>query len=248
MENDKFERVIVENVSKRFRIGACRSKGVLERFVSIFSGREHQKEIFALKNVSFNVKSGEILGIIGKNGSGKSTLLRVIAGIYKSDSGYVNTNGKIISLINLGFGFQWRLTMRDNIFLCCSLFDVGTEDIKNKFDSIVKFAGLEEFVDTKLYQFSNGMLQRLAFSIAIHCRPEILILDEVFEVGDEEFREKSSRKIIDIAKNGGSVIYVSHDMGMIKRYCDRVILMVDGKIAFEGKPNIAINKMLIKTR
>ncbi len=226
----KMRRINVDNVSKKFKIGFRKHQSALARAVSFFSGKEPQKEIWALKNVSFFVRSGEVVGVIGPNGSGKSTLLRVIAGIYSPDNGKVITNGKIISLINLDIGLQPRLTMRDNIFLCCALFDLGKEEIKKRFNSIIKFAELENFIDTKLYQFSSGMLQRLAFSIAIHCNPEILILDEVFEVGDESFRMKSAKKIKELVKKGAAVLFVSHNPYLIKTYCSRVIKFDKGKL------------------
>lgn len=232
----KTKRILVENVSKKFKIGFRRRQGTLARIISLFSGRESKKEITALKDLSISFNAGELIGIIGANGCGKSTLLRVIAGIYRPDSGKIKINGKIISLINLGAGMQERLSMRDNIFLCCSLFDLGRDLIKKRFDSIVHFAELEEYVDTKLYQFSEGMKQRLAFAIAMHCNPEILILDEVFEVGDEEFRKKSQSKIEDIIARGATVILVSHDLSIIRKHCDTAILMDKGNILASGNP------------
>ena len=243
MKGRKGDRIIVKNVSKKFRIGR-KPQSSLARFISIFSGKEPKKNFLALKNVSFNVEKGEILGLIGDNGSGKSSLLRIIAGIYDSDEGSIYTDGKIISLINLFIGLQERLTMRDNIYMCCSLFGLYREDIGKRFYSIVEFAELESFLNTKLYQFSDGMLQRLAFSIAIHCDPEILLIDEVFEVGDEEFREKSSRRIREIVRNGGSVILISHDMNMIRKYCDRALWLDDGKIKEIGRPKEIIGGYL----
>ena len=225
------KRIIVKDVSKKFRIGFKKSQSALARAIYLFSGKEPQKEISVLKNISFSADEGEILGIIGPNGSGKSTLLRIIVGVYFPDNGKVIMNGKVVSLINLNIGLQQRLTMSDNIFLCCALFDLGRKDIKKRFNSIIKFAELENFVDTKLYQFSNGMMQRLAFSIAMHCNPEILILDEVFEVGDEEFKIKSAKKIREFAEKGGAVLLVSHDMGLIKKYCNRVLFLKEGRIA-----------------
>jgi len=150
--------------------------------------------------------------------------------VYQPDCGNVFTRGKIISLINLNIGMQERLTMKDNIYLVSSLFGISREIIKKRFDLIVKFADLEEFVNTKLYQFSNGMLQRLAFSIAIHSNPKILLLDEVFAVGDEDFRKKSAERIQELVKGGASVILVSHELWMIEKYCGRVIWMKDGRI------------------
>ncbi|MGV8152510.1 MAG: ABC transporter ATP-binding protein [Candidatus Nanoarchaeia archaeon] len=207
---------------------------------AIFS-REAKKEIFVLDGVSFSVKKGEIFGIIGKNGSGKSTLLRILSGIYIG-KGEVHLEGKLVSLIGLGAGMQDRLTARENIFLVGSLFGMGQKDIQEKFSSIIEFAELEEFVDTKLYQFSSGMLQRLAFSIAIHTNPDILLLDEVFEVGDEEFKKKSSEKIKELAKCGASVVFVSHELERIEKYCDRVLWLDKGKIKIIGKPRQVVKR------
>jgi ABC-type polysaccharide/polyol phosphate transport system ATPase subunit len=234
------ERIIVKNAYKVFMIGQ-KSESFLSKFTGILSGRESKKNKNVLNNVSLNVCSGEIIGIIGKNGSGKSTLLRVIAGIYDS-GGEIITNGKVVSLIGLDIGMQHRLTMRDNIYLCCSLFGLTRKEIDIRFDDIVRFCELESFVETKLYQFSSGMLQRLAFSIAINCNPDILLLDEVFEVGDEDFRKKSATKIRELVKEGASVILVSHDLQMIQKYCDQVIWMDKGKLRKEGKPKEIINE------
>jgi len=231
---EKIKRIVLQNISKKFKIGFKKRQGILAKIISLLSGREPKKEIVCLDNLLLTVNSGEIIGLIGANGSGKSTLLRVIAGIYKHDAGRVLTRGKIISLINLNIGLQERLSMRDNIYLCCSLFGLGRDTIKRNMASIAEFAELDDYIDTKLYQFSSGMLQRLAFSIAMHCNPEILLLDEVFEVGDEDFRKKSAEKIKEIVKNGASVILVSHELDMIKKHCDKVIWLDNGSVKKEG--------------
>ena len=228
------ERIIVDNLMKKFKIGFRKKRGTLSRFLSFFSGNEPKKVIWALKGVSFRIKSGEIVGIIGKNGSGKSTLLRLISGIYKQEKGFIKNYGKLVPIINLNAGMQGRLSMRDNIYLVGSLFGLSKREIARKFDLIVKFSDLKNFVDTKLYQFSEGMLQRLAFSIAIYSNPDILLLDEVFEIGDDEFKKKSAGKIKELVKNGASVILISHELWMIEKYCDRVIWMDDGKIIKDG--------------
>jgi len=227
---EKIKRVNINNISKKFMIGRNNNLGALERFLSLFSGREPKKLIYALKNVSFNAHSGEIVGLIGDNGSGKSTLLRIIAGVYYPDGGEVAINGKVVSLINLTVGLKERLTMRENIFLVASLFGTSHAEIKKRFDEVVKFSELGDFVNTKIYQFSAGMLQRLAFSIAIYSNPNILLLDEVFEVGDEDFKKRSANRIKEMVKNGVCVFLASHDMEMVTKYCDRVIRMEKGEI------------------
>ena len=208
----------------------------------IFSSRGQKREIIVLNNLSIVICPGEIVGIIGENGSGKSTLLRIIAGIFKADRGSAEINGKIVSLINLGVGLKERLTMRDNIFLMGSLFGLSYGEIKSRFDSVVEFSELKEFIDTKIYQFSAGMIQRLIFSIAIYSSPDILLLDEVFEVGDESFRKKSAEKIKELVKNDKiSVLLVSHDLEMVEKYCDKVLLLRKGQIIEEGNPRDVVN-------
>lgn len=236
------KKIIVDNISKKFSIGFKKDQGALARFISLFSGVEPKRTIWALKEISFSVDEGEIVGIVGENGSGKSTLLRIIAGIYDKDSGEVKTEGKIISLINLNIGLRDRLTMEDNIYLCCGLFGLSERDTKRRFNSIVEFSELIDFVNTKIYQFSEGMKQRFTFSIAAYCDPDILLLDEVFEIGDKDFKIKSANKIKEFVKGGTTVLLVSHSLDMIERYCDRVIWMDSGRIIKEGKPKEIIEE------
>jgi len=169
--------------------------------------------------------------------------LRILAGIYPNYQGSKKIIGKIIPLIDLGRGLNERLTMTENIFLLGSFFGLSQKEIKKKINSIIKLTDLQKFVNTKLYQFSNGMKTRLAFSIAMHCGPDILLLDEVFAVGDENFRLTSAEKIKRIVKKGGSVIFVSHELQMIEKYCDRVIIMDKGRIIALGKPREMIEKL-----
>lgn len=229
-------KISLNNIRKGFKIGFKKKQSTLSRVGTLVMAREVKKEIIVLHNISLDVSAGEILGIIGKNGSGKSTLLRIIADIYKPDSGSVVSHGKVISLINLGTGLKERLTMKENIFLVGSLFGMNQKEISERLDSIVDFSELKEFLHTKIYQFSAGMLQRLAFSIAIHSEPDILLLDEVFEVGDEIFRRNSAKKIQELVKSGLAVIFVTHDLDMIRKQCHRVIWLENGKIHMSGKP------------
>jgi len=231
------ERIIINNISKRFKIGFKKNQTGLARFVSLFSGREPKRTIWALKDISFKANEGEIIGIIGDNGSGKTTLLSIIAHIYKQDEGSIATNGKIVPLINLGAGMQWRLTAKENIYLCSSLLGLSQKEIEKRFDSIIEFAELEEFVNTKLHQFSMGMMQRLAFSIGIHCNPEILLLDEVFEVGDESFKKKSSEHIKKLANQGATILLVTHELDIIQKHCSGAILLDKGHLINQGSPS-----------
>lgn len=244
--NMQEKKIILENISKKFKIGFRKRQSTLYGLMSFVSGRESKKIIHALRDISFTVNSGEIVGIVGDNGSGKSTLLRVVAGIYKQDRGSLKIKGKIISLLNLVAGLKDKLTMRENIYLCSSLFGLSQKEIKKRFNYIVGFSELEIFTDTKIYQFSEGMKQRLSFSIAVYCDPDILLLDEVFEVGDKNFKEKSSSWIKNFAKNGGSVLLVSHDVSLIKEYCSRCIMMSNGKIIKMGSPAEVIKCLEIK--
>ena len=233
-KSEKTKKISMEGISKRFKIGFRKRDGFLRKIIGMVSGREPKRIIKALDNVSVSVYGGEVLGIVGENGGGKSTLLRIMAGIYKADSGRGFVRGKVVSLLNLGAGLKTRLSMRDNIFLVGSLFGLSKKEIKRSFKSIVGFSDLGGFEDTKLYQFSEGMKERLAFSITIHCKPDILLLDEVFAVGDEEFRVKSAEKIKHLASSGAAVVFVSHELWMIEKFCDRVIWIEGGKIKKRG--------------
>jgi len=229
------EPIIVKNISKKFNIGFKKNQGVLGRFFSFFSGREPKREIWAVKDVSFTVNKGEIAAIIGPNGSGKSTLLRLIGGIYSSDKGTIKTIGRTISLIGLGPMLNDRLTLKDNIFLCCAFFGLDQKSIKNQFNPIIKFAELEKFINTKIYQFSDGMKARLVFSIAMHCDPEVLLLDEVFAVGDENFSHKSIDMFRKLLKKNTTILLTTHSLDTIEEYlgrsCDKIIRMENGRIA-----------------
>ncbi len=227
---NKMKKIIIKNISKSFNIGTEKKQSALATILTTVSSRESKKRFKVLDDVSLEIVKGDIIGITGSNGSGKSTLLRIIAGIYTPESGTLEVRGKIISIINLGVGLIERLPMRDNIFIVGSLFGMSKKLIKEKFESIIDFSGLHKFVGTKIYQFSAGMIQRLAFSIAIHADPDILLLDEVFEVGDESFKRQSGDKIRQMASEGMAVVVVSHDMDIIGRYCKRVITMDNGRI------------------
>lgn len=223
-------RISIKDVSKTFSIGVRKKQSILARALSTISGREPKRTIKVLDGINLKAKPGESLGIIGDNGSGKSTLLRIIAGIYEKDSGTVETRGKVIPLINLNAGLKERLTMEDNIMLYSAFFGVAPNVQKRRFDAIVTFSELDDFTETKVYQFSEGMKQRLAFSIAVHCDPEILLLDEIFEIGDEGFRKKSAGKIREMLEKGATVLLVSHDMELVEKECDRVVWIDRGLV------------------
>ncbi len=233
------KRISVEDVSKSFRIGYRGERGALAKLVSLFTGKEEKKRQEVLRGVSFEARAGEIVGIIGKNGSGKSTLLRIIAGIYKQDSGTIATEGKLLYLSGFGQGLKPKLTMEENIYLIGSIMGLRRRDIRERFDEIVRFSGLAEYVHTKIYQFSTGMVTRLNFSIGIHCleyhKPDILLIDEVLEAGgDVDFQKQAGDKMEEFIRGGATVILVSHNLADIRKYCSRLVLLERGKVASEG--------------
>jgi ABC-type polysaccharide/polyol phosphate transport system ATPase subunit len=194
-------QLIVKNLFKKLKISNRERIGLLASIIGLGKKNDRGFSII-IDDISLSVSSGEFLAIIGKNASGKSTLLRTLAGIYCKDSGIINNHGKIVSLIELEVGFKLRLTMADNIYLCGALFGLTRKEIKKKFNDIVEFSELDKFVNTKLYKFSQGMEERLSFSIAVNCNPEILLLDELFNVADEKFKNKAIGKLNVMAKNG----------------------------------------------
>jgi ABC-type polysaccharide/polyol phosphate transport system ATPase subunit len=243
-------RVIVDNLSKEFNIGYKQKESALSAVLKIFPRSLPKKILVALKDVSFNANSGEIVGLIGRNGSGKSTLLRIIAGIYQPTIGNAKTIGKTIYLTGLGQGMVPQLTMRENVFLMGSILGLGQKDIKEKFNEIVNVSGLNDFVDVKVSQFSSGMTTRLNFSLMINSlkyhNPDVILLDEVFGAGgDIDFQKKGIEKMEELIKGGASVIMASHDLGIIKKYCHKVILLEKGKAIFYGDPEEVIRKYLL---
>ena len=191
----------------------------------------------ALDGVTFAVEEGEFFGIIGPNGSGKSTLLKILAGIYRGDSGHVAVHGKLSPFIELGVGFNDELSGADNVRINGTLLGLTVAEIDDRFADIVAFSGLERFIDQKLKNYSSGMRVRLAYSIAIQAEFEILLLDEVLAVGDQEFQEKCFETLEAIRAQGKTIVFVSHDLGAVREHCDRALLLLDGCVAALGKPD-----------
>lgn len=216
-----------------------RTKNALARR-SIIPGHTFE-EIWALRDVTFDVQPGEIVGIIGRNGAGKSTLLKLLSGITEPSAGRVTTRGRVASLLEVGTGFHPELTGRENIFLNGAILGMTRADIRKRFDEIVAFSEVEKFLDTPVKRFSSGMYVRLAFSVAAHLEPDILIIDEVLAVGDAQFQKKSLGKIGAVtSQEGRTVLFVSHQMGMITSLCQRALLLEHGRLAFEGAPADAV--------
>ena len=226
----------VKHVKKSFKLPTDKSWGLKMAIISRFEGIKGYTKQEVLKDVNFNVKSGEFLGIVGRNGSGKSTLLKILSHIYVPDSGEVKVNGKLVPFIELGVGFNPELTGKENVYLNGAMLGFSNREMDEMYDDIVSFAELEPFMYQKLKNYSSGMQVRLAFSIAIRARGDILILDEVLAVGDAAFQEKCNDYFKSL-KNKQTIILVTHDMENVKRFCDRAILLEDGKVIKDGKPD-----------
>lgn len=221
----------VENVSKSFKLPHEKHTSVKGALVGLFNSNRSFETHKVLKDISFEVKKGEFFGIVGRNGSGKSTLLKLLAGIYTPDSGHIQVNGKLTPFIELGVGFSPELTGRENVFLNGALLGFNRKEMDAMYDEIVEFAELEKFMDQKLKNYSSGMQVRLAFSIAIRANTEILVLDEVLAVGDEAFQRKCYEYFNTLRQDKKTVILVTHSMDAVKSYCNKAILIEDGKIA-----------------
>ena len=230
----------VENLSKKYTIGTKVSGSLRETIVHKWNSlsnktNSNNEEFWALKDISFEVKQGEVLGIIGKNGAGKSTLLKVLSRITEPTSGRFVMNGRVSSLLEVGTGFHPELTGRENIYLNGTILGMTRKEVKQKFDEIVDFSGVEKFIDTPVKHYSSGMYVRLAFAVAAHLEPEILIIDEVLAVGDAEFQKKCLGKMDSVAKEGRTVLFVSHNMGAIKQLCNCGLLIQNGIIIKNGE-------------
>lgn len=227
--------VEVENVSMRFNLGIEKGFSLKQWFVDIGSGKKHErKDFWALKNVSFKVKKGEVIGFVGSNGAGKSTLLKVVAGVMKPTEGSVKSYGNICPMIELGAGFDPQLTARENIYLNGAIMGYSKEFIESKFDEIVDFSELHDFLDVPVQNFSSGMIARLAFSVATVVEPEILIVDEILSVGDIAFQAKSEQKMLSMISGGTTVLFVSHSIEQIKKMCDTIVWLDHGVVQKVG--------------
>lgn len=227
----------VDNVSMRFNLGIEKNFSLKLFFINLFKPRkkkEKKTDFWALKDVSFEVRRGEVVGFIGSNGAGKSTMLKVIAGVMKPTKGKVEVHGNICPMIELGAGFDMDLTARENIFLNGAVLGYSKKFIEEKFDEIVEFSELKDFLDVPVRNFSSGMTARLAFSIATVVDPEILIVDEILSVGDMAFQAKSEAKMRSMIGGGTTVLYVSHSINSIKSICDKAVWLDHGKVIKMG--------------
>lgn len=228
------EMIKVNNMSMRFRINSDRIQSLKEFVTTFLSRKLSYNDFWALQDVSFSIKKGEILGIIGRNGSGKSTLFKIIAGIMKPTSGSVMVNGNIVPMLELGSGFDPDLTGRENIFLNGAILGYTKNFLESKYDEILAFSELGQFINSPIRNYSSGMMMRLAFSIATVVQPEILIVDEILAVGDEAFQQKSRARMMELMSGGTTVLFVSHTISLIREMCDRVMWLEKGSIRMLG--------------
>ena len=239
MENETM--IKVNSVSMKFNLGIEKGFSLKQFFIDILKPRKKKKkkksDFWALSDVEFDIKKGEVVGFVGSNGAGKSTLLKVVAGVMKPTKGKVDIYGNICPMIELGAGFDMELTARENIYLNGAVLGYSKKFLDEKFNEIVEFSELKEFLDVPVRNFSSGMVARLAFSVATIVDPEILIVDEILSVGDINFQQKSENKMKSMIGGGTTVLYVSHSLDSIKTLCDRVVWLDKGKIQMIGDAN-----------
>lgn len=231
-------QIVVDRVSRRFRVYPKAQRTLKDLFVA--GGRSGARDVEALRDVSLSAEPGEALGLVGRNGSGKSTLLRILSGIIKPSSGRAEVGGRVGSLLELGAGFHPDFTGRENVFLNGSIHGLSRARVRELMDEIVAFAELERFIDLPVRTYSSGMYMRLGFSVAAHIQADVLLLDEVFAVGDEDFQRKCFGKIAEFKQRGGTIVFVSHDAQAVERLCDRAVLLRQGEKVFDGPTREAI--------
>lgn len=224
----------LNNITMKFNMSKDRIEGIKEYFIKLLKRQLLYNEFIALSDISFNVEKGEVLGLLGLNGAGKSTLLKIICGILKPTSGTVSIHGSISPLIELGSGFDRNLTARENVYLYGYILGYTKKYIDSKFDEIIEFAELGDFVDVSIKNFSSGMTARLGFAVATMVRPDILIVDEILSVGDFKFRQKCEKRLSEMMSGGTTVIIVSHSLSQIERLCSKVVWLEGGKIKMMG--------------
>lgn len=248
MENKTKDTVIeVNNVSKSFTVYFDKANSFKERL--LFLGRNKKKtNIEILKNVNLEIKKGEVVGLIGINGSGKSTLLKLMTQIIYPNKGYIKTRGKLTSLLELGAGFHPDFSGRENIYFNASIFGLTKQEIDKRLDDIIKFAELGDFIDNPVRTYSSGMYMRLAFSVAINVDAEILLIDEILSVGDEHFQEKCFKKLEELKEEGKTIVFVTHSLGSVERFCTRAVWLHKGEIKLDGNVEEVIKTYVEETR
>lgn len=235
----------VKNVKKEFYLPHHKNDSLKRAITQIFKKKKKGGDsFFALNGISFNVEKGDFFGVLGRNGSGKSTLLKIISDIYRPTSGSVTHNGKLVSFIELGVGFKAELSGRENVFLNGALLGFSKKEVEAMYDDIVEFAELEQFMDQKLKNYSSGMKVRLAFSVAIRAKADILILDEVLAVGDASFQKKCNDYFMTLKDDKKTVILVTHNMNAVREFCNKAVVIEGGKLVFEGGADAAAERYM----
>ncbi|MCM1305876.1 MAG: ABC transporter ATP-binding protein [Bacteroides sp.] len=233
---DKDENILVDvrGIGMKYRMPSEKIDSLKEYFIKLVQGKVHYKTFEALKNINLQVRRGESLALIGRNGAGKSTLLRIIAGIIEPTDGYVRTRGNMVPLLKLGAGFDYNATGKENVFLNGAMLGFSHKEMQKKYDSIVEFSELGEFMNVPLKNYSQGMMSKLGFSIAVDVNPDLLLIDEILSVGDAVFQKKCAKKIDELRANGTTFIVVSHSLGQINRLCQTAVYLKDGVISDYG--------------
>ena len=244
-ENNDNKAIVVKNVTKTFNVFYDKTNTIKEKI--LFRNKAKKETRVILKDINIEIKKGEIVGLIGVNGSGKSTLLKLMTKIIYPNQGVIETYGKLTSLLELGAGFHPDFSGRENIYFNASIFGLTKKEIDKRIDSIIEFSELEGFIDNPVRTYSSGMYMRLAFSVAINVDAEILLIDEILSVGDQHFQEKCFKKIEELKKEGKTIVFVTHSMTSVKRFCTRAIWLHNGTIKMDGDINNVVDKYLKET-
>lgn len=238
--------IIVDNVYKTFNVYLDKASTIKEKLLFLFSrNRKEKREV--LKGINVKIKKGEVVALIGTNGSGKSTLLKLITQIIYPNKGKIETKGKLTSLLELGAGFHPDFSGRENIYFNASIFGLTRKEIDARLEDIIEFSELRDFIDNPVRTYSSGMYMRLAFSVAINVDADILLIDEILSVGDEHFQNKCFDKMLELKKQGKTMVFVTHNMGAVKRLCDRTIWLKDGKIQRDGETDKIVEEYIKAT-
>ena len=235
--------IIVENVYKTFNVYLDKANTIKEKILFLFSINKKQKRE-VLKGISLKIKKGEVVALIGTNGSGKSTLLKLLTKIIYPNKGRIETNGKLTSLLELGAGFHPDFSGRENIYFNASIFGLTKKEIDSRLEDIIEFSELKDFIDSPVRTYSSGMYMRLAFSVAINVDADILLIDEILSVGDEHFQNKCFEKMLELKKQGKTMVFVTHSMGTVKKLCNRAIWLKDGLIKMDGDTEKVVDEYI----
>ena len=246
-EDNENYKIIVDNVYKTFNVYLDKANTLKEKILFLFSrNRKEKREV--LKGINLKIKEGEVVALIGTNGSGKSTLLKLMTKIIYPNKGTITTNGKLTSLLELGAGFHPDFSGRENIYFNASIFGLTKKEIDARLEDIIEFSELRDYIDNPVRTYSSGMYMRLAFSVAINVDADILLIDEILSVGDEHFQNKCFDKMQELKDQGKTMVFVTHNMGSVKRLCDRAVWLCDGKIKMDGNTDEVVDEYVKETR